>query len=165
VYFVPEANAVVKPQPADGSCLFHALCKGVGDGSEASLLRLQISKHIIDHPDMSVADTTLGDWVRYDSGGCVTAYAARMAGDCWGGGIEMQAMTELKGVNVHVYERCPRGFHRICRFDTKEEGRQTVALLYQGRSHYDLLELTGKQGEWIPQRLGINDRQPAAAGA
>eukprot|EP00927_Polykrikos_kofoidii_P031766 TRINITY_DN27238_c0_g1_i1.p1 TRINITY_DN27238_c0_g1~~TRINITY_DN27238_c0_g1_i1.p1 ORF type:complete len:456 (+),score=59.42 TRINITY_DN27238_c0_g1_i1:82-1368(+) len=139
--FIPLSKGSVKKQPTDGSCLFHSLSKGLGDGVDASLLRLQISKYIIENPDVAVADTTLGDWVRYDSGSCVTAYAARMAGNSWGGAIEMQAFTRLYDISVNVYEPSKDGFKRICCFETDSADKRTINVVYQGKCHYDFLEL------------------------
>jgi hypothetical protein len=149
-YIMDAGHARVVEQPKDGHCLFHALCWGLNDGSAASLLRLQISKYIIDHPDMTVGEASLGDWVSYDSGACVTTYAARMAGDTWGGAIEMQAFAEMKGVAVHVYERSKSGFRRTFRFNaTTGESLYIVRVLYNGHSHYDALEERGAQGKWL----------------
>lgn len=154
-FFVKEADTCVVAQPTDGSCLFHSLAYGLDDGSDAASLRLDISNYIAGNPDMEVAGTSLKDWIKFDSGGKVAAYAAEMAGGTWGGGIEIEAFVRLKVVNVHVYESCPGGYRRICCFDTATEGdHRTVRLLYQGREHYDALACAENAGKWVP-RAGL----------
>lgn len=133
-------SAKVVPQPGDGSCLFHSLCHGLGKGNAATL-RQDICNYIAKHPNEQIAGATLRDWVKKDSG-CngVRHYASQMSSDAWGGGIEMAALSKMKGVNIHVYVKCPAGFQRISAFEVPCP-RKTVSLLYQGRTHYDALEV------------------------
>eukprot|EP00927_Polykrikos_kofoidii_P073417 TRINITY_DN6945_c0_g3_i1.p1 TRINITY_DN6945_c0_g3~~TRINITY_DN6945_c0_g3_i1.p1 ORF type:complete len:513 (+),score=85.14 TRINITY_DN6945_c0_g3_i1:120-1658(+) len=135
-------NAKVFQQPADGSCLFHSLSFGLSDRSTAPSLRRDICNYIAKNPDMTIADTALKEWIRYDSGGTVQSYADRMRGDTWGGGIEMAALTKMKKVNVHVYEKCREGgvegYRRISAFENPG-ALKTVSVLYQGRMHYDAI--------------------------
>mmetsp|Transcript_76686 Transcript_76686/g.171944 ORF Transcript_76686/g.171944 Transcript_76686/m.171944 type:complete len:247 (-) Transcript_76686:325-1065(-) len=131
-------NARVVKQPADGSCLFHSLSYGLADRSSASTLRRDICGYIAKNPDMTIADTAIKDWIRYDSNDSVYEYAERMSGGTWGGGIEMAALTKMKNVNVHVYEKCHEGYRRISAFDSPN-ARKTVCVLYQGRMHYDAI--------------------------
>lgn len=131
-------NARVVPQPGDGSCLFHSLSYGLGS-SNAQALRREISTYIAKNPEATVADTSFRDWVKYDSGHeGVGTYASKMSTGGWGGGIEMAALTKMKNVNVHVYEKCSQGFKRISCFEA-DKSRKTVNILYQGRMHYDAL--------------------------
>lgn len=54
---------------------------------------------------MKIAESPLGDWVKWDTGQTVTAYARRMmGGNYWGGGIEIACCVRMKKVNIHVYE-------------------------------------------------------------
>lgn len=151
VFVVGEADAKVVEQPMDGSCLFHALCHGLKEKTNALLLRLEISKYIMEHPNMLVAGTPLAEWVRHDSGDAVSTYATKMAGNEWGGGIELEVAAHLKGVGVHVFEKCPAGYQRIATFNTGNLSAESVSVLYQGRNHYDALEFLGKSGEWVPR--------------
>jgi len=150
-FFVRDGEACVVAQPMDGSCLFHSLSYGIDDGSDAHSLRADISNYIAGNPDMVIAGTALKDWIKFDSGGKVAAYAAEMAGGTWGGGIEIEAFVQLKDVNVHVFESCPGGYRRICRFDTVLGDCRTVSLLYQGREHYDALVIDDAAGSWVPR--------------
>jgi hypothetical protein len=125
-------------QPGDGSCLFHSLSYGLS-GTSASSLRREICRYVENNPDTVIADTSLKDWIKYDSGGDCKAYAQRMAsGNHWGGGIEMAALTKMKSVNVHVYEKCEEGYRRISCFDNPN-AQKTISVLYQGRMHYDAI--------------------------
>jgi len=90
---------------------------------------------------MKIADTPIEEWIQYDSNDSVSQYAKRMAGgSLWGGGIEMAALTKMKGVNVHVYEKCREGYRRISAFESPS-ARKTVSVIYQGRNHYDAIVL------------------------
>jgi len=131
-------NARVVPQPGDGSCLYHALSFGLNDRSSATSLRKEICGYISKHPDMVIADTPITDWIRWDSNETVSQYARRMSEGNWGGGIEMAAVTMMKNVNVHVYEKCRDGYKRISAFESPG-ARKTVSVLYQGRMHYDAI--------------------------
>eukprot|EP00931_Biecheleriopsis_adriatica_P103763 TRINITY_DN78555_c0_g1_i1.p1 TRINITY_DN78555_c0_g1~~TRINITY_DN78555_c0_g1_i1.p1 ORF type:complete len:501 (+),score=89.57 TRINITY_DN78555_c0_g1_i1:72-1574(+) len=131
-------NARVIPQPADGSCLFHSLSYGLADRTNASSLRREICSFIAANPDMTISDTSIKDWVKYDSNESVSSYAQRMSGGTWGGGIEMAALTKLRTVNVHVYEKVPEGYRRISAFENSNASK-TINVLYQGRMHYDAL--------------------------
>eukprot|EP00929_Paragymnodinium_shiwhaense_P118835 TRINITY_DN90731_c0_g1_i1.p1 TRINITY_DN90731_c0_g1~~TRINITY_DN90731_c0_g1_i1.p1 ORF type:complete len:475 (-),score=81.02 TRINITY_DN90731_c0_g1_i1:66-1490(-) len=135
-------NAKIISQPGDGSCLFHSLAFGLADRSNASSLRRDICNYIASNPEMTIADTALKDWIKYDSGGTVQSYADRMRGDTWGGGIEMAALTKMRKVNVHVYEKCRengmQGYRRISAFESPGASK-TVSVLYQGRMHYDAI--------------------------
>lgn len=131
-------HARVVTQPGDGSCLFHSLSYGLSDGSRAASLRKDICGFIAKNPEMTIADTAIKDWIRWDTNDSVQAYAARMAEGTWGGGIEMAALTRMKKVNVHVYEKCREGYRRISAFEFPG-AKKTVNVLYQGRMHYDAI--------------------------
>eukprot|EP00927_Polykrikos_kofoidii_P017970 TRINITY_DN18252_c0_g1_i2.p1 TRINITY_DN18252_c0_g1~~TRINITY_DN18252_c0_g1_i2.p1 ORF type:complete len:432 (+),score=86.21 TRINITY_DN18252_c0_g1_i2:73-1368(+) len=131
-------NARVVQQPGDGSCLFHSLSYGLDDGSGGFNLRHEICEYIRSNPDIEIGDNALQDWVRYDGGGSVQKYVQQMEGRTWGGGIEMAALTKMKQVNVHVYEKCSEGYQRISAFETPNAFK-TVSVLYQGRAHYDAI--------------------------
>lgn len=144
----------VVEQPTDGSCLFHALSFGLDDGSDAASLRQEISRYIASNPDLNVAGTALKEWVKYESGAGVAAYAAEVAGDTWGGAIEMEALSRFKDVTVHVYEACRDGFIRICCFEAVSGNpRQTLSVVYRGREHYDALVVNGSLGKWVLRKL------------
>lgn len=130
----------VVPQPGDGSCLFHSLSYGLSGRSQGQALRREICNFIARNPDLEIGDNALKDWINYDTGGNVQSYARDMSGSSWGGGIEMAAFSQMKGVNVHVYEKCSGGFRRISAFESPG-ARKTVSVLYQGRAHYEALAL------------------------
>jgi hypothetical protein len=64
-----------------------------------------------------------------------------MAGGRWGGGIEMAVVSQLRGCNVHVYQRGVAGYKRISSFDhsVRPEDKPIVRVIYQGGVHYDAL--------------------------
>jgi hypothetical protein len=156
-------SATVVRQPGDGSCLFHSLSYGLKDGSSASSLRAEICQFISKHPSFKICDTPLSDWVKWDSNVSCADYARRMSmSSVWGGGIEMACLSQIRNVNVHVYEvnygssrgfgsgnnrqggtrgGSGSGFKRISAFDVavEPEKQQIVRVLYCGGVHY---------GEW-----------------
>ncbi|KAH8081061.1 hypothetical protein JL720_8957 [Aureococcus anophagefferens] len=80
-------------QPGDGSCLFHSLAYGLrlqNRHGDARQLRRELMDWLSRNPDASIADTPVGDWVKWDSNCSVDDYT-RMRGAGWGGGIEMAA--------------------------------------------------------------------------
>lgn len=133
-------NARVITQPGDGSCLFHSLSYGLNDGHNASTLRREICSYLQTHPEVTIGDTKLKDWIEWDSDSreTVQSYAQRMSSGSWGGGIEMAALTKMKNINVHVYEKCADGFRRISCFETPG-AQKTISVLYKGRMHYDAI--------------------------
>eukprot|EP01034_Spumella_vulgaris_P024437 gene24437-30783_t len=137
-------NARVVRQPGDGSCLFHSMSYGLKSGATATALRSEICRFIQSNPQLSISDTPLQDWVKWDSNGSsVTEYARTMSRGSWGGGIEMACMSQLKNCNVHVYERYGSGFKRISAFDhpVSPESKPVIRVLYGGGVHYDFILL------------------------
>jgi hypothetical protein len=143
VTIVRSSEAKVYTQPGDGSCLFHSLSFGLPSRPSAATLRRDICSYMVRNPTVTIADTAIQDWIRYDSDETVEAYADRMRGGVWGGGIEMAVLHRMCNVNVHVYERCRDGFKRISAFDSKG-ARHTVSILYQGRNHYDAIVIPSR---------------------
>jgi len=137
-------SARIIPQPGDGSCLFHSVSYGLKSTS-ATRLRAEIADFIASSPDMLIADNPIKDWVLWDSGLDVKAYAKTMrTGSRWGGAVELAVCAQLKAVAIHIYEKGARGFARISAFgeDTCSKPKlQVVNLHYGGRVHYDALEV------------------------
>lgn len=149
-------GARVRSQPGDGNCLFHSVSHGLGGGSTAQALRRELTSFIERNSEMQIAGTPLHQWVQWDSGTSVSAYARRMAsGGTWGGGIELAAVAKLKAVNVSVFEPAkgggPSTFKRIGQF-VNPSSTQTVQVLYRGGVHYDALE-GGKLTTVVAPRL------------
>ena len=64
-------------------------------------------------------------------------------GGVWGGGIEMAAVSRMKGVNIYVYQQGAGGYKRISCFELPEPSKgRPVRVLYGGGVHYDALEVT-----------------------
>ena len=151
-------------QPGDGSCLFHSLSYGLGEGNAASL-RERVAAYVEASPSTCIGGSAIKDWVQWDSGLTPSAYARRMRGEGqWGGAIEIAITCKLAGVAVHVFEPAGSagGFRCISTFAPDEDEsagsaaesrasgagvpggaaartRRTVRLLYGGRVHYDAL--------------------------
>ena len=114
----------------------------------APALRGKLMDWLLDHEDDKIAETPVKDWVKWDSGCSVPAYAKKMRIHGWGGGIEMAAFAHLFNVEVHVYEKQGKKVHdypykRISRFarepTTKDDSTDVVNVLYCGGVHYDSL--------------------------
>jgi len=145
-------QARVVPQPGDGSCLFHSLAYSYAalfdrDVGDARQLRAVLMDWLVEHEDARIADTPVRDWVKWDSGSSVSAYAKRMRHVGWGGGIEMAAFAHKFRVDVHVYERHISArfpFKRISRFEQRHLANRPspakpLTLLYRGGVHYDAI--------------------------
>ena len=140
-------SATVVRQPGDNSCLFHSIAHQLpGASMNARSLRRSIVAWIQQHPSFEIADSALSEWILWDGGGSVRRYCARMARmSSWGGGIEMAACSQLKKINIWVYEKARRGgYKRIGVFDyvASNGGRRsatTVHVLYSGGVHFDVL--------------------------
>ncbi|EED86668.1 predicted protein [Thalassiosira pseudonana CCMP1335] len=155
-------------QPPDGSCLFHSLvhclntskeCGGVTPLSSfsntassyvpppltATYLRRKVASYIASNPELPIADDPLKEWVLWESGKSVKEYAAEIKKDgVWGGGVEIAAVSHMFNVNVHVYERKKSSdeYLRISCFNVDSDvSKKTLHILYQGRNHYDALQL------------------------
>lgn len=135
------SSARVVRQPGDGSCLFHSMSYGYGQGYNATRLRSEICAFIAQNPDLKISDTPMKDWIRWDSNSTVLDYSRRMSRGGWGGGIEMAAFSQMKQVNVHVYERHGMGYKRISAFDyhISPETKPVIRVLYGGGVHYGKL--------------------------
>lgn len=136
-------NARVIPQPGDGSCLYHSLSYGLGQGANATKLRAEIADFIAANPKEIVADNPLKDWVLWDSGMDVASYSRTMrTGSRWGGAVEIAVCARIKGVAVHIYEKQSRGYARISTFgDDTMRNNKVVNIHYGGRVHYDAIQL------------------------
>jgi hypothetical protein len=134
-------NARIVRQPGDGSCLFHSMSYGLKSGMSADRLRYEICQYIKHNPTLTISDTPLSEWIKWDSKLSCADYARRMSSGTWGGGIEMACTSLMYRCNVHVYERSTEGFKRISAFDYPEnpETLPTVRVLYCGGVHYGTL--------------------------
>lgn len=135
-------NARIIPQPGDGSCLFHSLSYGL-KSTNASKLRAEIADFIASNPDAQVSGNPIKDWVLWDTGMKVAAYASSMrTGSRWGGAVELAVCAQLKQVGIHIFEKGQKGFKQISKFgDDGQTAGRIVRLHYGGRVHYDALEV------------------------
>ena len=154
-------QARIVPQPGDGSCLFHSLSYGLRNTS-ATQLRAEVADFIAGNPNAEVAGNPLKDWVLWDSGMDVKAYASTMrTGARWGGAVEIAICAQIKRVAVHIYEQGGGGFARISTFGSDDSG-QIVNVHYGGRVHYDALQLM-EPLEALKPRTGAVMAEPRTA--
>lgn len=136
--------------PGDGSCLFHSIAfslNALNYQETGHTVRHRVANFIADRPDFEITGTPLRSWIEWDSQMTVSSYASRLlAGNCWGGAIEMAACSQIFAIDVAVYEEDGRGgFVRISDFITDKKPYGAVLLLYSGRSHYEALQLVAAQ--------------------
>merc|ERR1712176_912205 len=92
--FAPASARVVR-QPGDGNCLFHSLAYGL-DKVTAASLRGEICTFMEKNPSLSIAGTTLSEWIQMLSGTAVGPYAKKMAKSAqWGGAPEIAACSHM----------------------------------------------------------------------
>lgn len=93
------------------------------------------------HSELTIAGTSLAEWIQMLAGVPVPQYAKKMSkSGNWGGAPEIAACAHMKKVNIHVYERRSGSFALTVPFDVG--GDRTVTVLYVGGVHYDALVLS-----------------------
>ena len=143
-------HALQVPQPADGSCLFHALATGLGCPAGAGLsLRSEMADWIARNADAAVGPNSLRHWLQHGHGMTPQQYAANLRRpSTWGGGVEMACLAATAGVAVEVYERTNAAEHTmIARFEPNAEGGalapagsdERLCVAFTGGNHYELL--------------------------
>lgn len=140
-------EAIVIKQPEDGSCLFHSIAYGLGDDTSAETLRKQIVAFIVAKPSLNIANTTIKEWIGMTSGKSPGEYTRELTyKGTWGGALELAIAARIKGVNIHVYERCGGKFRRITAFGEHSASR-TVNILYNTEPcrHYDALYIRNSE--------------------
>lgn len=134
-------DATIVKQPKDGTCLFHSIAHGLGDGTSGIALRKQIVNFILTQPSTQIASTTVKDWIKMTAGKSPHAYTKELACQgAWGGALELAIAARIKCINIDVYERCGTKYRCVTTF--KEPGaRRTVSVLYNTKPfrHYDAL--------------------------
>ena len=91
--FVSRARVV--RQPGDGSCMFHSVSYGLGDGSTAGSLRKSVADTIAAYPNMQILETPIAEWIRMDANVGVSSYVQSLRGGAWGGGIELAVLAQM----------------------------------------------------------------------
>ena len=129
-------------QPMDGSCLFNSV--GFFTGESASDARTRIVRWIMTNPGYRIADTTLEDWILYDSNLSVAGYCLYMTHPhSWGGGIELSVLPYIYDMTVRVYTFDGK-FHRISQHKNHTRPSQNIArMLYSGSNHYNTIQARG----------------------
>ena len=107
------------------------------------LVSIDCRAEIISRAGRCVERDNAQDWITWDSGLSVKAYASKMrTGSHWGGAIEMAVLSMVDQVNVHVFERRGTKFVRISAFDCNGSANATTTInvVYGGGVHYDALK-------------------------
>ena len=157
---------VVK-MPGDGSCLFHALAymrDGVTNVARARIMRRSIVNAMLANPSIVIGGSSIAEWVQRDSGQDITRYASTMAGNAWGGGLEVAVFGVVMHTGVSVYT--PSGAtgraRRVAVFGNGVGhgggGCRDLALLYVGGAHYDVVRV-GEAGEAVNRRRAVTPQQ------
>ena len=82
-----------EPQPPDGSCLYHSLCKGAEacgkPWTSAAALRRALAKFVKEKADIPVSGKTIAEWLQMERGSStdVDDYTRRQAMCGWGGSL------------------------------------------------------------------------------
>ena len=150
-----QANKIITgrviKRPGDGSCLYHSLLFCTTDGwpepHAAQNLRRELADYLQQHPEETIAGSTLSQWVEYAVKEPLESYADRIRERGWGGAIEIACFALKRSVDVFVWERegdsdnfkCIAEFLTDASTDLKEK-MPTANIIYQGRAHYDVLE-------------------------
>mmetsp|Transcript_53800 Transcript_53800/g.128172 ORF Transcript_53800/g.128172 Transcript_53800/m.128172 type:complete len:221 (-) Transcript_53800:46-708(-) len=126
--------------PGDGSCLFHSLAAGLGNGCTSKSLREEICDFISRHADLEISGTPLRDWILWESELSVAQYVSRMRkSSTWGGAIEMLALANARNLSIRVFQLTDTGeMEEISSFSGPSPSA-TLDVLYQGGVHYDAL--------------------------
>eukprot|EP00971_Amphidinium_carterae_P328204 6459952-Amphidinium_carterae.3 len=139
--FLKINQAQVHSQPRDGLCLFHAIAFALNDGSTAATLAREIKQFLADHPDFTVAGTSIAQWKQWEVADMRSSATDAQSRESWGGAIELAALSHLRQVNASVYTQHDADqYKRIALFDLHGSSR-TIRILYSGGNHFDSLLL------------------------
>ena len=110
-----EAGGRLIKQPADGSCLYHALSYGAGRlglrKPSATDLRRSLAQWARDNERLRVAGKTLRTWLHWETGGTESfaSYVAAQAESGWGGVLEIIGAAHHFHATVAVWVPVARG--------------------------------------------------------
>lgn len=132
--------------PGDGSCMFHAVGRHTGHSVEA--LRTLSSNLVRQRAHHDMNGMQLEQWIQFETGLDVDAYARAIHSHMWGGLLELTLLAEELQRPIVVYA-APGDVsrrttaHKIMTIDapfTSEQCPQPIYLLYShGGNHYDAL--------------------------
>lgn len=133
--------------PGDGTCLFHAI--GYQFKLDGHFLRKKIINFLVEHPDATLHDQSLRNWIQWDEGISLESYIRKLKAGKWGGALETTILASMLNTRIFVYE--PKG--NLCRrvsealpdssipkLNVKEI--PFICVLWLGKSHYMSLRAT-----------------------
>lgn len=124
----------------DGNCLFRSLELAFGENFKD--IRKKVCDFMQNNYNKRIKDTTIRQWIKFESDMGVNDYVEKMRKDGeWGGAIEIMVITKIFNVNVFVVEekKDGKGYKMISSFISNNKNRN-IFLLYSG-SHYNYLEV------------------------
>ena len=144
-----EAGGRLIKQPADGSCLYHALSYGAGRlglrKPSATDLRRSLAQWARDNERLRVAGKTLRTWLHWETGGTESfaSYVAAQAESGWGGVLEIIGAAHHFHATVAVWVPVAHGrFSQTAVFAPDGvEVKGVIHVCRTGGVHYDHLEL------------------------
>ena len=108
-------------------------------GAEA--LRRYLASWVEHNPGIKIANSSMKEWVRLESGMEVKVYSKRIAVGGWAGEIELVAAAHSCAAEIWVWDARNGGFERTSRFESPTStGQHIVHLLYTNGNHYDAFE-------------------------
>lgn len=135
-------EGVLVSQPEDGSCLFHSIAFGIGDGCDAKTLRRDIAEFIATKSKSSVAGEPIEEWISMSAGTSPRTYAKDLLQPyTWGSALEIAVAAKIKRVNINVYQSCSSGKFKLTTEFTEPSAAGTVDVVYRTTpsKHYDAL--------------------------
>jgi hypothetical protein len=122
----------------DGNCLFRSL--GIALNEKHDVLRRMVCDYIRINFNKRVRDTSIKQWIKFESDMNVKDYVNKMSKDGeWGGAIEIMVITKIFNINIFVVEQksSGKGYKMISSFISNQKNRN-IFLVYSG-SHYSFL--------------------------
>ena len=130
-------NARIVRQPADGNCFFHALVASLGQ--TAKWWRSRLCSLIVENTNSLVADKTVREWIKYETGKSVSQYLKYISkSGIYVGGIDMALLSMKDEIIFHVYDQHMLLFATFDNLSQSRSGKE-VHLLFTKGNHYDLL--------------------------
>ena len=88
--------------------------------------------------------SSIGEWIRRDSGLAVEEYVERERGGAWGGGVELAVHAQVERVMIRVFSSVEeqgraKPIAVFGRPRCGQQGSAEVSLMYRGGAHYDVL--------------------------
>jgi hypothetical protein len=153
--FLNEKGLHIVKVDSDGSCLFSSFALHFPDSSGDSI-RQEAVTYMLENSD---AFSPFIDTEAYLNG--FDDYCARMRRPAtWGGQLEIQAISQARGVNVYVFQTGGKSTVKMINFDEPET--QCITLSYHDGEHYNSVLPTQSTElvtvSWLENRLSTENQ-------